>query len=83
MLHYAFSYTKGQFNFEIKNVVFSNMHCKLKVNCIFSIPKLKVKSKNKTFGIPKLKVYQNLMYGYIIYMCALCVCTCICVCVCL
>ena len=34
------------------------MHFKLKVNCKISIPKLKLKSKNKTFGIPK--VYQNL-----------------------
>ena len=37
------------------------VHFKLKVNCttlIISIPKLKLKSKNKTFGIPK--VFQNL-----------------------
>ena len=37
------------------------MHFKLKVTCttpIRSIPKLKTKFENKTFGIPK--VYQNL-----------------------
>ena len=34
------------------------MHCKLKVNCTISMPNLKLKSKNKTFGIPK--EYQNL-----------------------
>ena len=44
---------------------FSNMHYKLKVNCIVSIPQLKVKSKNETFGIPK--EYQNLV-------CIICVC---------
>ena len=33
------------------------MHFKLKVNCTAPIPKLKLKSKNKTFGksIPKSK----------------------------
>ena len=34
------------------------MHFKLKVNYTISITKLKLKSKNKTFGIPK--VYQSL-----------------------
>ena len=41
------SATQKWCNFEIQNVAFLNMHCKLKFNT-----KTKLKSENKTFGIP-------------------------------
>ena len=36
-------------------MVFSNVHCKLKVNCTILIPNLKLKFINKTFDISKSK----------------------------